>query len=247
FFDVEEERYRLAHVQVLDLGDVDILYLDVEETFSRIAETVRGIVARGALPLILGGDHSITFPAVRGLLSAGTLPELFIVQLDAHLDFRDQLLGVRLANSSPIRRISELEGVKGGVNFGVRGWRTSEDDYRQAVARGFQPVLAKEIHRQERQGELEHLIALVPPGLPVYVTLDIDGLDPSLAPGTGSPEPEGLTYTQAKALLRALGRRNPIVGIDLVEVNPYFDPTERTQLVGVALLLEALSAARDGI
>lgn len=245
FFDVEEERYRLRDVRLLDLGDVDILYLDVEETFSRVTEAVQAIAIRKAIPVVLGGDHSITFPAVRGLLEAGAVSELFIVQFDAHLDFRHEVHGVRLANSSPIRRISELEGVRGGVNFGVRGWRTSEDDYRQAIARGFQPVLAKAIHRQDREGRLEELLDLVPPHIPVYVTLDIDGIDPALAPGTGSPEPEGLTYTQVKTLLRALGRQNPIAGIDLVEVNPYFDPTERTLLVGVALLLEALTAALD--
>lgn len=255
FWDVETGRTRLAGVGLVDAGDVDVLYLDTEETFSRISAAVAEIVARGAVPLTLGGDHSVTFPCVRGFAQAFAEGgrwhgrRLHILQFDAHLDFRDELLGVKLANSSPIRRASELPFTGRVVNLGVRGLRTSPVDHEAAVRYGATPVLARDIHEATRRDGPEAIARFLEPlpaGEPLYVTIDIDGLDPSLCPGTGSPEPEGLTYTQVKAALRAAGDRHPIVGIDLVEVNPYFDPTGRTMLTAAALLLEALSAAWDG-
>lgn len=255
FWDVETGRHRLRGLRLIDVGDVDVVYLDAEESFARIAEAVRTIVARRALPLVLGGDHSITFPAVAGLREAfgegGRFggARLHILQFDAHLDFRDELLGVRLANSSPIRRASELPYVGRILNVGVRGLRTSPGDFRAARARGATVVLARDVHEAVRRGGLSGLAALaeaLPEGEPVYVTIDVDGLDPALCPGTGSPEPDGLTYGEVKTVLRAVGDRMPIVGIDLVEVNPFLDPTGRTALIAAELLLEALSAAWDG-
>ncbi|MBX6350009.1 MAG: agmatinase [Clostridia bacterium] len=255
FWDVETGLHRLRGLRLVDAGDVDVVYLDTEESFARIAEGVRAIVRRGALPVVLGGDHSITFPSIAGLREAfgegGRFrgARLHILQFDAHLDFRDELLGVRLANSSPIRRATELPFVGRVLNVGVRGLRTAPGDFAAARERGATIVLARDVHEAVRRGGHPALAALaeaLPAGEPVYVTIDIDGLDAALCPGTGSPEPDGLTYAEVKTLLRAVGDRMPIVGIDLVEVNPLLDPSGRTALVAAELLLEAISAAWDG-
>ncbi|MCR4426661.1 MAG: arginase family protein, partial [Firmicutes bacterium] len=133
YFDIETGERMLDNVTVVDGGDADILYLDTDYTFTRITTAVARIVQSGAVPAVLGGDHSITFPVVRGLEARGPFG---LIHLDAHLDFKDTVAGVTLGNSSPIRRASELPFVTEIVSIGTRGIRTSEVDLAAARARG---------------------------------------------------------------------------------------------------------------
>ncbi len=235
YFDVERERRLLRGVRIADCGDADVLYLDPEHTYGDVTRRVAQVLERGALPVVIGGDHSITYPVVRAFGGRG---DLYILQLDAHVDFKDEVLGVKYSNSSPFRRIAEQGLAAGITTVGVRGLRTSEDDYQAALRNGNRIVLARDYHRHGPGTVLPGL----PPGARYYLSLDIDGLDPSIAPGTGSPEPEGLSYTELKELVSTVADRGEVVGLDLVEVNPYFDPTGLTSLVAARTIMECLGA-----
>ena len=149
-------------------------------------------------------------------------------------------MGVRYYNSIPIRRISELEFIKTIMCVGIRGIRTSEEDYSAGMARGNLVVTAREF----RKKGVEQVLSLLPtdPNEQYYVTIDIDAIDPSLAPGTGSPEMGGLDYDSIVDFLQGLAHKGRVVGFDLVEVNPYLDSTEVTSLVAARIVLEFLGA-----
>ncbi|MDI3298091.1 MAG: arginase family protein [Bacillota bacterium] len=254
-WDVESGRWLLAGAKLVDTGDVDVVGLDPEETAARVTKAVAEVREAGAIPFLLGGDHSLTFAAVRGLaplFAAGSRwpgRALWCLQFDAHLDFRQHVGGVRLTSSSPMRRITELGFVKGVVDVGVRGLRALPEDVEAQRAAGGRLVLAREVHERMRRDGAEALVELLeplPPGEPVYVTFDIDALDPSIAPGCSSPEPDGLTLAETRALLRGLRGRNPVVGCDLTEVNPYFDPAGVTALTATLVAIEMLAAAVEG-
>jgi agmatinase len=235
YYDLERKERLLTGLRVVDAGDVDILYMDPERNFRLMTEGVRQIVASRAMPLCLGGDHSISFPLVRGLEAVGPIG---VVQLDAHLDYRDQFHGVRLGHGSPMRRIGELPFVRAMASLGIRGLRHNEEDVNAALAKGHVIVTARELHRTGVEAALDRLPAMER----CYVSIDIDGLDPSLAPGTGTPDPGGFTYWQYVDILRGLARRSRIVGFDLVEVNPMLDPTGVTPLIAAQLCMEFLGA-----
>lgn len=243
YWDIELGRRRLAGVRIVDCGDTDALYLDVGYTFDGISAAVRALAGRGALVVALGGDHSVTFPVVRGLDAAGPFD---VVHLDAHLDYTDEVHGVRLANSSPIRRIGELPFVGHIAQLGIRGIRAREDAYRAALARGNTVVTMAQLR--------ERGVAAVLDALPLrhgrcYVSVDIDALDPAIAPGTGSPEFDGFSHALMREMLEGIAARWPVVAFDLVEVSPPFDPGGLTQMLAAQLVLEfagAICEARAG-
>jgi agmatinase len=234
FFDIESERTFLAGKTLIDSGDVDVS-LDEHVTRDRVTAAARRIVETGAVLASIGGDHSITFPLISAFERHGPLT---VVLLDAHLDYRDLFLGLRYTNNSPFRRASELPFVQRIITLGARGIKSTDTEYRDSLRRGNLVFTADEIARREAEaiadacGELGNY----------YLSLDIDGLDPSIAPGTESPEADGLTFRQAKRLLRSLGQRGTMVGLDIVEVNPYLDHAELTQHIAVQLLIEALAS-----
>jgi agmatinase len=217
---------------------VDIVALDLEGNFQRISDAVGTIVSRGVMPVVLGGDHSISFPAVRGLVGCGPLS---LVHIDAHLDYRDEVGGVRFGHGCPIRRIAELPFIQDIVSLGIRGLRASEEDLEAARVRGNAVVTAGAIRRHGVVAAL----ARVPPAERIYVTLDVDALDPGIAPGTGTPDPGGLSYTEVHELLQGIARKGHVVGFDLVEVNPWFDPTGATALTAAQLIIEFLASVLD--
>ncbi|NPV44401.1 MAG: agmatinase [Firmicutes bacterium] len=233
YWDLETGKRMLEGVRIGDAGDVDILYLDYEYTFSRITEMIRRVKSEKAFPVVLGGDHSITYPVVRGLSGEGPMG---IIHLDAHLDFKDEVLGVKYGNSSPIKRISELEFVDKIVSIGTRGIRTSEKDYKDAVNYGCTIIPYSEV----QESGIVSVLNQIPFMDRTYVTIDIDVLDPALAPGTGSPEPEGLSYTQLINILKGIASRTDVIGFDLVEVNPQLDPTGLTPLAAARIIVEFL-------
>jgi len=235
FWDIEKKKRYLEDVRFVDCGDQDILYLKVEETFSAITDSVNKLLSAGAFPVILGGDHSITFPVVRAF--QGFRP-LHILHLDAHLDYNDSVEGVLWANGSPVKRISELDFVGKIVQVGMRGIRAREDAYRDSASRNNTIFTMNEY----RLKGVEEVLRSLPDGGNLYVTIDIDVLDPSIAPGTSSPEFDGMTYREIKNLLTSAASRSKVVGFDLVEVNPFLDPIGLTQSAAVVVILEFLGA-----
>jgi agmatinase len=237
FWDVDFGRRFLADVNLVDTGDVDIVYTDLSRTFDLITDSVSAILDRGAMPVLLGGDHSVAFPIVRAL---SRYKPLSVVHIDAHLDYTDSIHGVRYSNSSPFKRISELEFVGQIAQIGMRGLRGSEPAFSDSNSRGNTLVMASEV----RERGVDAVLERIPDLGPTYVSIDIDALDPSVAPGTGSPEPDGLAHWQLKKLLRGIAARarGQVVGFDLVEVNPLIDTSGLTALVATTTILGFLGA-----
>lgn len=262
YFDVETGETYLRGVTLADAGDADPLYTDLEHLDRSVAEAVGRILRAGAVPVALGGDHSVTYPLIRALAplfeagGAHAGERLVIVQLDAHLDFSDDVAGFRRANSCPIRRAVELPFVGDVAVIGVRGIRTNPEAWEAARARGHRIVLARDLTQRGGTAAGEYLapalaaLRSLPAGAPAYITLDIDVLDPSVAPGTSSPEPDGLRYGDVRLLIREAARHLRVVAADVVEINPYLDVGNVTSLLGARAVVELVAAVeaarRDG-
>lgn len=235
YWDVNRRRRFLKGVRMVDCGDVDIVYYDFETNRRNITSNIETLLDRGAFPVLIGGDHSVTFPNVCAFSRFGPLD---IVHIDAHMDWRDEIGGVRYGNASPLRRSKELPFVRNMVHLGIRDVRTSDDQVADAEAAGAIVITREEIREQGVKAILERFPALGN----VFVTVDIDGLDPSIAPGTGSPTADGLLYHEVRGLLQGAAKRGNVVGFDLVEVNPMVDEHGRTCLLASTLVLEFLGA-----
>jgi agmatinase len=217
----------------VDCGDVDILPLLWERNFDLITQSVSRILSKRALPLIVGGDHSVSFPIIRAY--SGHAP-ITVVQFDAHLDYRDDAAGVRYGHGNVLRRVRELPFVEQVVSLGIRSLRTRREDLEAHAQHGNVLVPAWDIHAKGPDG----IADLLPRDRNVYVTFDIDALDPAIAPGTGTPEVGGLTYEQARRLLELVVTRNRLVGFDTVEVNPSLDVSQITALLALQIMVEAV-------
>jgi len=238
YYDIDSDRQRLAGVTMADCGNVWMIAGAPERNFWRVTRSVRGILSRGSLPVVIGGDHSITSSVVRAFDSYESLD---MVHFDAHLDYNDHVQGYRWSSSAPIRRCSELPWVRNISQFGIRsitGGRGPVDDSR---ARGNRIVTAD----QFRDLGPEVAMDVVPESDATYLTIDVDVLDPTVCPGTGTPEPGGLTYLEMRAALRALARRVRIVGIDVVELSPPRDPLNISVKTVSFLLVDLLAAIFD--
>ncbi|MFC6618872.1 arginase family protein [Deinococcus radiophilus] len=230
---------RLAGVTFADAGDVVLPSLEPELAHDRITEAARQVRSRCRLPVFLGGDHSVSYPLLQAF---DDVEALHVVQLDAHLDFTDVRNDTRWSNSSPFRRAAEaLPNLFHISTIGLRGLRFDPEAVAAARARGHTLTEMREVDA-DFIGVLEGL----PMGQNVYLSIDVDGFDPAVIPGTSSPEPDGLSYAQGAALMAATARRNHIVGLDLVELAPNLDPSGRSELLMARLIMETLCAVWEG-
>ena len=233
-YDHDDDVTYLEDVRIVDLGDADIVHTDTLNSHANIEAGVRRILEAGALPVVLGGDHSVNIPCIAAFEGRGPF---HVVQVDAHLDFVDERHGVRFGHGSPMRRAAEKPWVSGLTQIGIRNVSsTARDGYEAARAMG-SDILSV---RQARALGCEALAGRVPAGAPLYLTIDIDGFDPSIAPGTGTPSHGGFLYYEVLDLLAALVARNPILGMDLVEVAPDYDHTGTTAILAAQLLLNVI-------
>ncbi len=234
-YDHEDDAVYLGpEVRIVDLGDADIVHTDTATSHANIAHGVRQILAAGALPVVLGGDHSINIPCVAAFAGHGPI---HIVQLDAHLDFVDERHGVRHGHGNPMRRAAEQDHVTGLSQFGIRNVSsTAREGYEDARRMG-SDILSV---RQFRALGVAAVLERVPADVDYYVTIDIDGFDPSIAPGTGTPSHGGFVYYEVLEFLAGLARRGRIVGLDLVEVAPDYDHTGTTAILAAQLLLNTI-------
>ncbi len=232
YFDQRSGRTR-ATCSFADTGDVDMLPLLWERNFDLITQSVAAILSKRVFPLIVGGDHSVTFPIMRAY--AGHEP-ITVVQFDAHLDYRDDAGGVRYGHGNVLRRVRELPFIEQVVSLGIRSLRTRREDLEVHAQHGNVLVPAWDIHAKGPDG----ISDLLPRNRNVYVTFDIDALDPGIAPGTGTPEVGGLTYEQARRLLELVVTGNRLVGFDMVEVNPSLDVSQITALLALQIMVEAV-------
>lgn len=243
-YDHEDDATYLGEdVRIVDMGDADIVHTDTETSHANIEFGVRKALAAGALPVTIGGDHSVNIPCIRAF---DDQDPIHILQIDAHLDFVDERHGVRHGHGNPMRRAAEKAYVTGLTQVGIRNVSsTAKEGYEAARAMG-SDILSV---RQARTLGPEGVIERIPAGARVYVTIDIDAFCPSIAPGTGTPSHGGFLYYDVLEMLQAVAKRHEIAGIDLVEVAPDYDQSGSTSILAAQVLLNFLGFifhARNG-
>jgi agmatinase len=231
-----------AEVQVADAGDAPASPIGVEAGHRAIEESARAVIEAGGVVVGLGGDHSVSLPLLRA--AAARHGRLALLQLDAHTDTWDSYFGERYTHGTIFRRAIE-EGIidpSASVQIGLRGSLYSASDLDENRELGFATLLARELDGVGVAGALELIRTKL--GGPVYVTVDIDVLDPAFAPGTGTPEAGGLTSREALAILHGVAELQPeIAGADVVEVSPPYDPSGVTSVAGANIAYELVSLA----
>ena len=227
----DDSTYLASDVRIVDIGDADIIHTKTEESHANIEFGVRKILTAGAIPLVIGGDHSINIPCINAFSDQDPV---HVIQIDAHLDFVDERHGVTAGHGNPMRRAIEKSWVSGMTQLGIRNVSsTAKEGYDDARARG-SDILSV---RQVRKLGLDAVLERIPLGARYYVTIDIDAFCPSIAPGTGTPSHGGFLYYDVLEILQGLAKRGQVAGIDLVEVAPAYDPTDSTQILAAQLLL----------
>jgi len=225
-------------LQVADIGDVPINTFDLKKTVGIIEKAYDGILAHGAIPLTLGGDHTLTLPILRAVRKKHG--PVALIHVDAHADINDEMFGEKIAHGTPFRRAVEegLLACDKVFQIGLRGSGYSPEDFEWPRKQGFTVVTAEECWYKSMAPLMEQVRAKVG-NHPCYLSYDIDSLDPAFAPGTGTVEVGGLSTWQALEIIRGCRGLN-LVGGDLVEVSPPLDPVGNTALIGANFLFEML-------
>jgi agmatinase len=236
YYDAEFDEVYLDGVSIVDVGDADMIHSRPEACLANIEATTRKILECGAMPVTLGGDHAVPIPILRALSDHGPL---VVVQIDAHLDFVDERFGVREGHGNVMRRIAEMDHVTGIAQLGIRGPGSSDpSDFADAKRMGSVIIGPREFRRIGVAAVLDR----IPESARYYVTMDCDGFDAALMPGTGSPSPGGFNYHEVVDLLRGLAVKGDVVGFDFVEVAPVYDQTEVTGQTAARVILDFLGA-----
>lgn len=230
----DDATYLPGSVNIVDMGDADIVHTDTEKSHANIETGVRAALEAAALPVVIGGDHSINIPCIRAFADQG---DIHILQVDAHLDFVDERHGVRHGHGNPMRRAAEQAHVTGLTQVGIRSVSsTAREGYEDARAMGSDIISVRQARNMGASGVIGH----IPTGARLYVTIDIDAFCPSIAPGTGTPSHGGFLYYEVLEMLQMAAKRHEVVGIDLVEVAPDYDPSGSTSILAAQLLLNFL-------
>lgn len=219
YLDLDLEDYKLA-----DIGDVDLPFGNTKQALAQINQTASSIVGSNKKPLMVGGEHLVSLPVIEALIEK--YPDLHVIHFDAHTDLREDYLGEKLSHASVIRRAWDLLGDHRIYQFGIRSGLKSEFEWAKS-------------HTTLRHFDTEGLAEAIErlKGKPVYLTIDLDVLDPSVFPGTGTPEPGGITMKElldALTLLKAL----PLVGADVVELSPHYDTSGVSTAVACKVIRE---------
>lgn len=219
----------MTEAKVFDGGDLELPMGDTEKALAHIKSFVQEILAAHKKPFLIGGEHLVSLPVIEALHEKYL--DLHVLHLDAHTDLRDEYLGVRLSHASVMRRAWEIVGDGHIHQFGIRSGERAEFTWAKAHT---------DLHRFDFTGFAYSLADLM--GKPVYITLDLDVLDPAYFPGTGTPEPGGVTFLELLSALKQALRLDKVVGCDMVELSPPCDPTGASTAVALKLLREMLLA-----
>ncbi|NCW54390.1 MAG: agmatinase [Rhodobacteraceae bacterium] len=227
-------------MQVADIGDVPINTFDLKKSVDIITDYYDNLLRHDVIPLTLGGDHTLTWPILRAMRNR--YGPVALVHVDAHADINDEMFGEKVAHGCPFRRAWEDGCLINDKVFqiGLRGTGYSPDDFNWARDKGWRVIQAEDCWHKSLSPLMEEIRAKIGDA-PVYLTYDIDSLDPAYAPGTGTVEVGGLTSVQGLEIIRGMAGLN-IVGGDLVEVSPPYDPSGNTALTGANFLYEMLCA-----
>ncbi len=231
-------------MQVADLGDIATNPFDLLDSVARIEAAYDAILSHGAIPLGLGGDHTLALPCLRAMAKAHG--PVGLIHVDAHADINPDMFGCQIAHGTPFRRAVEegLLDCSRVVQIGLRGTGYSDADFDWPRGQGFRVVQAEECWHKSLSPLMAEVREQMGDG-PVYISYDIDSLDPGVAPGTGTLEIGGLTTHQALEIIRGADGLN-VVGCDLVEVSPPYDPGGATALIAANLLYEMLCILPKG-
>ncbi len=237
-YDVGGPIYDNRALKVVDVGNVPF---DIHEKggghYARAEAAIRKILAAGAMPITIGGDHGIPIPILRGFSDYGPLT---LIQIDAHIDWRLEVNGVTDGLSSPIRRASEMDHVGEIFQIGIRAQGSARtEEHEAAMAYGANIIPAFEVHDKG----IDAVLARIPDGGRYYITIDADGLDPSVMPAVETPAPGGLTFHQVRRLIHGLVGKGRVVGLDIVEITPSFDVNEISSITAGRLIVNLIGAA----
>ena len=220
--------------KIVDIGDADIIHTDTIKSHENIKFGVKKIIEAKAIPVILGGDHSINIPCIEAFEDQ---EPIHIIQIDAHLDFVDERHGVRYGHGNPMRRASEKSYVSGMTQIGIRNVSsTAKEGYIDARAKGSKIFSVRHL----REMGIDKILEQIPKDKRYYITIDIDAFDPSIASGTGTPSHGGFNYYEILELLDGIIKQGKVVGLDLVEVAPDYDLTNSTATLAAQLLMNTI-------
>lgn len=237
-YDVGGPIYDNRALKVVDVGNVPF---DIHEHrgghYARAEAAVRKILAAGAMPVTLGGDHGIPIPIFRALSDEGPIT---LIQIDAHIDWRLNVNGVTDGLSSPIRRASEMDHIGDIFQIGIRAQGSARtEEAKAALAYGSNIIPAFEVH----DGGINAVLERIPDGGNYYITIDADGLDPSVMPAVEGPAPGGLTFHQVRTLIHGLVKKGRVKGLDIVEITPSFDLNQITSITAGRIIVNLIGAA----
>jgi agmatinase len=235
----------LAELRVLDAGDVEMFSGEIERSIAALEAAVSTVASAGAVPVVLGGDHTITLPDVTGVARRSGFGRVSVVHFDAHADTGDTNFGSLYGHGQPMRRLIESGAVRGDrfLQLGLRGYWPEPSTLDWMAARGMRSYEMTELVARGLDDCLSEAFAIATDGCDgVFLSVDVDVVDPGMAPGTGTPEPGGLTARQLLDAVRRCCYQLPIFGLDVVEVSPPYDQAEVTVYLANRVVLEALSA-----
>ncbi|OFW62769.1 MAG: agmatinase [Actinobacteria bacterium RBG_16_67_15] len=229
---------------VVDIGDVTMAPGYIEDGIDRIRSVVSAVAATGAVPLVIGGDHTITFPNAGGVADVYGHGEIALIHFDAHADTGASHYGMLYGHGTPMRRLIESGAVPGHrfVQIGLRGYWPDPETVAWMRDQGMRSFFMSEIVERGLAAVVDDAVRHAAAGARgVFISVDIDVVDPAAAPGTGTPEPGGLTARDLLDTVRRLGRDLEVVGADVVEVAPAYDPSHITALLANRVILELLN------
>mgnify|MGYP003951583085 CR=1 FL=1 len=235
-YDFEDDITYLSSnsTKIIDIGDADIIHTDTIKSHANIKYGVKKILASNAIPVIMGGDHSINIPCIDAFENE---EPIHIIQIDAHLDFVDERHGVRFGHGNPMRRASEKKYISGMTQIGIRNVSsTAKEGYIDAREKGSKIFSV----RHFRKMGVDKILEQIPKNKRYYLTIDIDAFDPSIASGTGTPSHGGFYYYEVLELIDGITKQGSVVGIDLVEVSPDYDLTHSTSTLAAQLLMNTI-------
>lgn len=239
----------LGTLGVVDIGDVYVVPGQIEESIRRIADTVETVARSGAVPIVLGGDHTITYPNATGVARVHGFGDVGLVHFDAHADTGNLQNGYLYGHGTPMRRLIESGAVPGHrfVQIGLRGYWPEPDVFAWMREQRMRFYMMDEIEERGLRTVVDEAVAHAADGAKgVFLSVDIDVVDPGMAPGTGTPEPGGLTSRQLLDAVRRLTKEVNVVGADVVELSPPYDgPGEITAYLANRVVLEVLNGMAE--
>ena len=236
-FDLGGPLYDNRPIRAVDCGDIAGVLGDTMAHYRNTEQAVRKILAAGAMPIVLGGDHGVPIPVLRAFQGQGPIT---LIQIDQHIDWREEVNGVHEGLSSPIRRASEMAHIGEIFQIGLRATGSARTEEAEAArAYGAHLITAWELH----DVGMDAILDRIPSGGRYYLTVDLDGMDPAIAPAVAAPCPGGVTMHQARKLIHGLVKKGRVVGMDVVEITPRDDVNKITCITAGRLIVNMIGMA----